>query len=444
MEKTKSLKIGYCRENFSPDGPVRMNYQLTSTYVLEPICVTALSLSQGDRRVLVIGMDLRNIYKSFISKALPMVMEATGLSEDSVIFTCTHNHSCPEVMIYSDDAIRDWGDRIGFPAIVRAAKKAIGDEKTVLHMEGGRAYTENLNFVRRYQREDGTWVGIATANPSQAPIVAHESQADPELRAVRICREGGKDVILVNYQVHAAGALGKYKDAINADFVGPLRDTLESDGSCHVLYLQGACGNLNYATRIESEKHLAPEGYRQVGEALAGVVRDALSQAQTIQTGKLQSWVGVLDCDVNHTTDHLAPLAQAITDEPDPEKQKEMMRGTPVHGRFVRKAILRRAGMPEKMPMELAAVSFGDLAIAFASVEMFDTNGRQLRDASPFPMTFSCGYSLNCHGYMPSAYAFSHGEYEADICRFLPGTGETIALTLCAKLQEMNKENENE
>ena len=131
MKKTKTLKIGYCRENFSPDGPVRMNYQLTSTYVLEPICVTALSLSQGDKRVLVIGMDLRNIYKSFISKALPMVIEATGLTEDSVIFTCTHNHSCPEVMIYSDDAIRDWGDRIGFPAIVRAAKNAIADEKTV-------------------------------------------------------------------------------------------------------------------------------------------------------------------------------------------------------------------------------------------------------------------------------------------------------------------------
>ena len=435
----ETLKIGYCRENFSPDGPVRLNYKLTSTYVLEPICVTALSLSQGDKRVLIIGMDLRNIYSSFTSKALPLVMEATGLTEDAVVFTCTHNHSCPAVMLPTDDAIRDWRDRIGLPAIVRAAKNAIEDEKAVLRMEGGRAYTKNLNYVRRYMREDGTCVGIATGNTSTAPIVAHESVADPELRAVRICREGGKDVILVNYQVHAAGALGKYKDAINADFVGPLRDTLEEDGTCHVLYLQGACGNLNYATRVEWEKPQMPEGYRQVGEALAAAVREALSQPQPMRTGELQSWVGVLECDVNHTTDHLAPMAQAITDEADPEKQKEMMEASGIHSRFLRKAILRRADMPQKQPMELAAVSFGDFAVGFASVEMFDTNGKQLRDASAFPMTFSCGYSLNCHGYMPSAYAYSHGEYEADICRFLPGTGETIALTLCAKLQEMRK-----
>lgn len=436
------LRIGYCREDFSPDGPVRMNYQLTSTYVLEPICVTALALSQGDARVLIIGMDLRNIYKSFISTALPMITETTGIPADSVIFTCTHNHSCPEVMIYSDDAIRDWGDRIGFPAIVRAAKNAVADEKPVTGMVGGKAYTENLNFVRRYMREDGSWVGIATANSSKAPIVAHESEADPELRAVRISREGGKDVILVNYQVHAAGALGKFKDAINADFVGPLRDTLEADEDCHVLYLQGACGNLNYGTRIEAEKPLARQSYREVGEELAQVTKQALSQGLPFKTDRLQKWMGALDCDVNHTTDHLAPIAQAITDEPDPEKQKEMMASSPVHGRFVRKAILRRAGMPEKVPMELAAVSFGDLAIAFVSVEMFDTNGKQLRDASPFPMTFSCGYSLNCHGYLPSAKAFSHGEYEADICRFLPGTGETIALELCRQLQEMKRNEE--
>ena len=192
--------------------------------------------------------------------------------------------------------------------------------------------------------------------------------------------------------------------------------------------------------RIEEEKPLRPKDHRQVGRTLAQVTRQALSQAQPLCPGDLKLRNVLMDCLVNHTTDHLAPMAQAITDEPDPEKQKEMMAASGIHSRFLRKAIIRRAGMPEKMPMELAAVSIGDFAIAFASVEMFDTNGKQLRAASPFSMTFSCGYSLNCHGYMPSAQAFPHGEYEADICRFLPGTGENIALTLCAELQKMKGE----
>ena len=416
-----------------------MNYQLTADHGIEPICVTALSLAQGDKRTVIVGLDLRNIYKNFVTALLPLITEATGLGEENVIFTCTHNHSCPEVMISSDEAINDWCNRIGYPAVVRAVCAAIADEKTVTEMAGGKAYTEHLNFVRRYRREDNTWVGIATGNPSKAPIVAHESEADPELRAVRISRDGGKDLILVNYQVHAAGALGKFKDGINADFVGPLRDELEKDGDCFVLYLQGACGNLNYSTRVEAEKTLARDGYRTVGIELAEVTRRALTDAAPMAIGHLQYDISPMDAIVNHTTDHLAPLAQAITDEPDSEKQKEMMAGTPVHSRFFRKAIIRRAGMPEKVPMELAVITFGDMAMAFASVEMFDTNGMQLRAASPYAMTFSCGYSLNCHGYMPSSAAYSHGEYEADICRFLPGTGEQIALELCNRLQTMKR-----
>ena len=441
------LKIGYCREDFSPDRPVRMNSTKTADHVDEPLCVTALSLYDGEHRVLIIGMDLRNTYKSFTSQVLPMIVEATGVSEEAVIFTSTHNHNSPEAMAYSDEAIRDWGDRIAFPAILRAAKAAVAEEKEVVSMTGGKAVTENLNFVRRYLREDGTWAGIlsilhptlAGGGPNAAPIVAHESEADPELRAVRICRKDGKDVILINYQVHAAGALRYYPNAINADFVGPLRDELEKDGDALVLYLQGACGNINYSTRIQAEKHLAKQHYWEVGQTLAETTRQALATGQAMQWGKLQLRTEMLPCGVNHLLDHLAPIAKEIDAETDPEKQEVMMKEAGIMGRIDRKTIILRSSLPEIQPMELASVSFGDLGMAFAPLEMFDVNGKQLRYASPFPMTFSCGYSLNTHGYLPSHEMFAHGEYEARVCRFIPGTGEQVALALCAQLQDMKK-----
>ena len=98
--------------------------------------------------------------------------------------------------------------------------------------------------------------------------------------------------------------------------------------------------------------------------------------------------------------------------------------------------------MPLIQPVELAAVSFGDVAFAFSPFEMFDTNGIQLRRASPFAMTFSCSYAMNCFGYLPSHQAFPHGEYEAMICRFVPGTGESVVLELCAQMQDMKNDNE--
>ena len=60
MEK---LKLGYAREDFSPDKPVSMNSQKTGETVYQPIYVTALSFSQGDTRALIVGVDLRNVYE---------------------------------------------------------------------------------------------------------------------------------------------------------------------------------------------------------------------------------------------------------------------------------------------------------------------------------------------------------------------------------------------
>lgn len=433
----EQLKIGYARADFSPDKPVRMNSQHTGEIVKEPICATALYLTQGDTRVLVIGMDVRNVYEYFAAEAKKMVSKATGVPEEAILFHTPHNHSSPDCSAMENETVIDWRERIGYPGIVRAAKAAVADAKPVTGMTGGRAVSEKLNFVRRYQREDGSWVGIATANPSKAPIVAHENEADMELRAVRITRNGGKDIILVNYQTHAAGALGQFPTQINADFVGPLRDKLEKEENALVLYLQGACGNTNYKSRLASEKPMNKEYYWEIGESLADTARQALAQAQEMTLGTLKLWVGTVTCTVNHIKDHLAQQAEKIAEVEDPDKRLEMMHSIGIASRYERGAIIKRSGMPATEQMELAAVSIGDFAMAFNPVEMFDTNGVQLRKASPFAITFPCSYSLNYRGYMPSHQAFPHGEYEAYMCNYLPGTGENIVLALLAALQDM-------
>ena len=99
--------------------------------------------------------------------------------------------------------------------------------------------------------------------------------------------------------------------------------------------------------------------------------------------------------------------------------------------------ILRRSRMAETEEMPLAARTLGDLGMGFFPFEMFDTNGKQLREVSSFPMTFPCGYSLNYLGYMPSCTAVPHGGYEVFMCRYVPGTGERVVLKLAAMLNSM-------
>lgn len=429
------LKLGYCRETFNPDKPVRMNSKRTGETVFEDICTTAVYLEQAETKVLIIGMDVRNVYAYFSKQVRPMISQATGVPEENILLHTPHNHSSPDCSAENSEDVRDWRERIGYPAIVKAAKAAVEDAKPVTKMEGGEAVSEQISFVRRYLMADGNWCAIG--NPSKVEKVAHESDADLLLRAVRLSREGGKDIILVNYQTHAAGALGQRPTEINPDFVGALRDTLEAEGDCHVLYLQGACGNTNYGTRIKSEKHLKKDTYQEVGVSLAATARQALANAKEMSFDRLSIRTGTLTCTVNHSTDKLVDIAQAIREEEDQEKRETMAEEAGICLFAEPSMILRRAGMPETEEMPLAAVAVGDLAMGFFPFEMFDTNGKQMRDASPYAMTFPCGYSLNYLGYMPSNTAVPHGGYEVFMCRYVPGTGESVVLALLEKFQDM-------
>ena len=430
----EALKIGYCRECFNPDKPVRMNSSKTGETIFNDICVTAVYFEQAETRALVIGMDVRNVYAYFSAYIRPVISEVTGVPVEHILLHTPHNHSSPDCSAENDDGVRDWRERIGYPAILKAAKTAVADAKTVTGMEGGEGITEQISFVRRYLMEDGNWYAIG--NKSKVTKVAHESDADLLLRAVRFTREGGKDIILVNYQTHAASGLGERPTEIHSDFVGPLRDRLEAKTGGLVLYLQGACGNTNCATRIAAEKPLKKDT-TGVGISLADTTVEVLKNAKPMNWGTLKVMATTLTCTVNHGTDHLVPLCETILDQEDPDKKQQMCDENGICSFAEPGMIIRRSKMAETEEMPLAALALGDLGFGFFPFEMFDTNGKQLRNASSFPMTFPCGYSLNYLGYMPSCDAVPHGGYEVFMCRYVAGTGERVALKLAAMLNSM-------
>lgn len=434
------LMLGYAREDFTPDWPVRMNSQCTALEVWHNIFATALYFSDGEEQALVISLDLRELHDFFLEPIRPLIAEKTGVREENIVFVTTHNHSCPDVGASATvDNLVQWREKLGHPAMLRAAVAAVADAKPVTKMEGGTAVSQQISFVRRYRLEDGTWKGIATANASKAPRVAHESQADLQLRVVRLYRQGGKDVILMNYQTHAAGALSMFKDKLNADFCGEMRDTVEEATGALSVYLQGACGNTNYFTYLPHEKQFEMRDYRDVGVSLAKTALSALAHAEELPLGALQVRSQQFMGYVNHTLDHLAPIAREIGQMDDPEEALKAMRAAGINNRYERSGIVRRAEMPAQRNAELCSIAFGGFAMAFCPHEMFDELGMRLRAASPYEMTFPCNYAQCYRGYMPDHRMVPHGEYEVNMCQFLPGTGEAELLALLAQLQDMKK-----
>ena len=99
--------------------------------------------------------------------------------------------------------------------------------------------------------------------------------------------------------------------------------------------------------------------------------------------------------------------------------------------------MITRVDMPETLGIPMWTISMGDVAFVGAPYEMFDTNGLQIKDASPFAMTFIMTLTNEGFGYMPSKLGFAHGGYSTDICRFKPGIGEMLAENYIELLDSM-------
>ena len=91
-------------------------------------------------------------------------------------------------------------------------------------------------------------------------------------------------------------------------------------------------------------------------------------------------------------------------------------------------AIVSRAGMADSKSFPIRAFSFGDVGLVAFPGEQFDTNGKFIKDNSPFEMTIIATKANGENGYFPSQFAFDvSGGYECDTTTYVPGTAERLA-----------------
>ncbi len=431
------LQVGFGREIYNPDKPQPQNSTLTGYSVLTAIMVTCVAISDGEQTALIFSNDLRNHSPRFIERYVAEVVEETGVPAENILVSTTHNHSAPDVNFYQNrDEVTDWAERIAFPAVRRAAKNALEDLSPVVKVTSGTDHVETVTYVRRYFCADG----IFRMNPGKKHNpTAHESQADTELRAVRFYREEKKDVVLTNFQVHAATALGASPGMICSDFLHAFRQTAEARTGLLVCYLQGGCGNLNTYSLLHPEA--CNTDYDKVGRLIAEGMLRALENAREIGfegfAVQKEYYTGI----VNHTRDHLVEKAREalkyvrenISDE---KEAREYFYSQGFDGRLDVGAVIGKSQMEKTRQIPLSTVCFGDVGITFAPFEQFDTNCRQIRDASPFKTTLTVGYTNFRHHYLPSAYGFSNGGYEAGQSYYIPGTGEIVALEFLRQLKQ--------
>jgi hypothetical protein len=105
-------------------------------------------------------------------------------------------------------------------------------------------------------------------------------------------------------------------------------------------------------------------------------------------------------------------------------------------GLEVTHTIKRNDTLGDTDEIPLSVVTFGDVAMSFASYEMFHESASALRKVSPYKVNFVCGYTNGDDGYMPTIKGFGNQGYEHYACFYIEGTAEQCNDSLLAMLNE--------
>jgi len=384
---THTLSVGFGRSDITPaesiplhglgNPPGRM-----STEVKDHLYATCIAFTdESDNTVLMFHLDLIGSVPTVSLLTRNEISKKTGIPMNQIMVTGTHNHSGPSLGYTDMPCISNYNESLK-TWMMDAAMAALEDRKKVTGMYSTSALLENMNFIRHYNMGDGTVAGDNFGTFTGNTIVGHTLQPDNQLQLIKFVREGGKDVVLMNWQGHPTGHQN-HRYAVLSD-VDIIRKKLEPELDCQFAFFLGASGNVNNSSRIKGER-VAKE-YVEHNQRIAQFAIDATANYKEMEIGKVQ-----------------------IIGKNYPGVTKQNAKVT--------------------MDIPIFAISLGDVAFVTAPYEMFSESGKAIKDASPFKTTFVATCANASLSYMPTKSAFHYnGEmaYEVSCTKFAEGTAELL------------------
>lgn len=457
MEYT--LKVGFARRDITPEEYTTLagfgndNYRLCNN-IMDRVYGTCVALQdQGGNTVFLCTVDLLNAVKpTVVDGARQAIREATGVPEDHIMVSVTHTHAGPSMYNWEDERTNRFLTNY-CKQMALAAQESIADLAEA-EIYVGQKLIPGMTFVRHYLMNDGTYAGAGFGS-FKSGAKAHLDMSDDQLQVMRFARKDAKDIVLVNWQSHATitstgpsvigGTIpGKSRTDMSADYPSTMRTHVEMSLSCHCAFFQGACGNLVPRSQIKEEM-IVEHDHVLYGRKLGDFVMECLDEnMRRVEAGPIQTIQHTYTGQIDHSEDHRVPEAEKVTigfyDIEDPKERTALLKQYGFNSYLHANQIRNRARLGATLDMELDVVCAGDIAFATAPYEMFNSNGRYVKDNSPFELTFMMAYCNGSNSYIADEKAFAYDCYEVNSRRFPKGAAEEIAATHVTLLNQL-KEN---
>ena len=253
----------------------------------------------------------------------------------------------------------------------------------------------------------------------------------------------------MNLGAHATIMNGVDANMISADWPGAARQYVEGNSDSLCAGFEAAAGDQIPNSKIPGEarfpnKH--PEFGNEIGrycvEVLGGEMTQATGTGINLQVHNYTAPTMREGTDDPVLMAHAAEingLVQQYGSSALEVKAKVTEYGFP--SVYEATGLVDRVGRPETYSMELHYMDIQGVSFIFAPFEMFGVTGREIKDTSPYEMTFviTCSENKDSYhmGYMPHLYACEESFYEYDVTKFARGTAEDLAKTYVELLTAM-------
>ena len=449
----KTFRVGYARVDITPKYNVPLagygnTSQRFSNGFLSYLYTTCIAITDAqDSTVLLFTTDMIAITDHYTKLFREAVTAATGVPAERIMFSNTHSHSGPDLWSNEPIMAQYMDELAGF--VTQAATEAMADRSPAT-METGVGYTEGLNFVRHYTTSSGEIYGDNLE--LKGVMTGHTSDPDNEIQLIRFRRaaEGKKDILAVNWQAHVkVDSSGETMQGqanrgyLSADYVGGARDYVEKNSDCLFAFYLGAAGNLNPNSKMTQENYSTD--CKVYSAKLGEYIVSGMESLQPVQNDAIavSATQKIYSATSDHSEDDKVADATAITEIwYATNNYAQAMAAAPDSGicsPYHAMSIINRSKVTvATREMELNAISVGPIGFITAPYEMFDVNGMEIKDGSPFETTFVITCANGHHDYIAADYAFEgRGTYEVHNRRFIRGTAEDLAQTYVDMLNSL-------
>ena len=435
----KKLYVGYAKANINPPMgmhiPGHGSVPRPSCGILDDLFVYAIAFSDGENKGILFNCDALGITTSGSRVIQNAVAERCGLDPNAVYIACTHCHTA--MYLGGNPADKTWGAYHGrmISLFTDTAQFAFEDLKPST-MKIARGELHDVGFIRRFKMKDGTLkTNAGYLNPN---IQEYDGIQDPALQLVRFEREGGKEIVLINFSTHPDVVNG---NLYSPDWPGYTVDVMKGalGENSEVVMVNGFGGDSNHCNRFKAKPTCSTlEFAKRMAHKVAGEALKVYDDATEIPAGKVAGFSEVAAFGKNPHEKWEEPIAEAIVAQ-KVLTEKELPEELQAHKMSLKKAHRIVGNMKHEGGFEVTVfgLQVGSLCFIGFPGEPFCETGMDIKKGSKMEMTVCSCRTNGSEGYFPTRRAFAGAGYERDYTRFGPDCTESLTAAALRIIDKM-------